>query len=84
MKVALDAQLTVGTATGIGEYVRGLAEALRKRGVEVSVRALQPALLQGASRNLLPRLTIRKTPHFPRGFGDGVGMRSALDKPIPQ
>lgn len=35
MKVALDAQLTVGTATGIGEYVRGLAGALRARGVDV-------------------------------------------------
>jgi glycosyltransferase involved in cell wall biosynthesis len=36
VKVALDAQLTVGTATGIGEYVRGLAEALRKRNVDVA------------------------------------------------
>lgn len=36
MKVALDAQLTVGTATGIGEYVRGLADALRKRGLDVA------------------------------------------------
>lgn len=36
MKVALDAQLTVGTATGIGEYVCGLADALCKRGVEVA------------------------------------------------
>lgn len=35
MKVALDAQLTIGTATGIGEYVRGLADALRKRGLDV-------------------------------------------------
>ncbi|MFY9664122.1 MAG: glycosyltransferase family 1 protein [Candidatus Cybelea sp.] len=34
MRVALDAQLTVGTATGIGEYVRGLIEALRRRGLE--------------------------------------------------
>ena len=31
VRVALDAQLTVGTATGIGEYVRGLAGALRAR-----------------------------------------------------
>ncbi len=36
MRVALDAQLTVGTATGIGEYVRGLVEALRRRGVDVA------------------------------------------------
>jgi glycosyltransferase involved in cell wall biosynthesis len=35
VKVALDAQLTVGTATGIGEYVRGLADALRGRALEV-------------------------------------------------
>lgn len=31
MRVAIDAQLTVGTATGIGEYVRGLAAALQGR-----------------------------------------------------
>lgn len=36
MKVALDAQLAVGTATGIGEYVRGLIPALRRRGVDVA------------------------------------------------
>ncbi len=36
MKVALDAQLTVGTATGIGEYVRGLADALRSRGLDIA------------------------------------------------
>ena len=35
MRVALDAQLTVGTATGIGEYVRGLAAALRARNLDV-------------------------------------------------
>jgi len=35
VRVALDAQLTVGTATGIGEYVRGLAAALRGRGTDV-------------------------------------------------
>ncbi len=35
MKVALDMQLALGTATGIGEYVRGLAAALRARGVDV-------------------------------------------------
>lgn len=35
MKVALDMQLAVGTATGIGEYVSGLAPALRDRGIEV-------------------------------------------------
>ncbi len=31
MKVAFDAQLTVGTPTGIGEYANGLAAALRRR-----------------------------------------------------
>ena len=36
MKVALDAQLSVGTATGIGEYVRGLGPALRACGVDVA------------------------------------------------
>lgn len=35
MIVALDMQLAVGTATGIGEYVSGLAPALRDQGVEV-------------------------------------------------
>lgn len=35
MRVALDAQLAVGTATGIGEYVCGLAAALRRRGVDL-------------------------------------------------
>ncbi len=35
MKVALDAQLSVGTATGIGEYVRGLAGALRAEGIDL-------------------------------------------------
>lgn len=34
MRIALDAQLTVGTATGIGEYVRGLLDALQRRGVD--------------------------------------------------
>ena len=43
MKVALDAQLTVGNATGIGEYVRGLAAALRERGVDF-VELREPAL----------------------------------------
>lgn len=46
MKIALDAQLAVGTATGIGEYVRGLAEALRKSGdvdvVELAAPDLDP------------------------------------------
>jgi glycosyltransferase involved in cell wall biosynthesis len=36
MTVAIDAQLAVGTATGIGEYVRGLSAALRARGVDVA------------------------------------------------
>lgn len=35
MKVALDAQLTVGSATGIGEYASGLANALRAASIEV-------------------------------------------------
>jgi glycosyltransferase involved in cell wall biosynthesis len=43
VKVALDAQLTVGTATGIGEYVRGLTAALRGRGIDV-VALRAPAL----------------------------------------
>jgi glycosyltransferase involved in cell wall biosynthesis len=43
VRVALDAQLTIGTATGIGEYVRGLADALRRRNVDV-VELRQPAL----------------------------------------
>lgn len=34
MIVAVDAQLTLGTATGIGEYVRGLIGALRAIGVD--------------------------------------------------
>jgi glycosyltransferase involved in cell wall biosynthesis len=46
MRVALDAQLTIGTATGIGEYVRGLAGALRRAGevdvVELSEPRLDP------------------------------------------
>jgi glycosyltransferase involved in cell wall biosynthesis len=36
MKIAVDAQLTVGTATGIGEYVRGLIAALRAQGADVA------------------------------------------------
>ena len=43
MKVALDAQLTIGNATGIGEYVRGLTAALRRRGVDF-VELCDPAL----------------------------------------
>ncbi len=45
MKIALDAQLTVGTATGIGEYVGGLAAALRASAidvVELSERRVDP------------------------------------------
>jgi glycosyltransferase involved in cell wall biosynthesis len=41
VKVALDAQMTIGTATGIGEYVRGLSRALPGVGVEV-VELLEP------------------------------------------
>lgn len=36
MRIAIDAQLAVGTATGIGEYVRGLTSGLRAHGVEVA------------------------------------------------
>lgn len=35
MNVALDAQLALGSATGIGEYVRGLCPALGRAGVNV-------------------------------------------------
>jgi len=43
MKVAIDAQLTIGTATGIGEYVRGLIAALQARGEDV-VALCEPKL----------------------------------------
>lgn len=43
MNVALDAQLAIGTATGIGEYVRGLQSALRDAGVRV-VALYEPRL----------------------------------------
>lgn len=43
MIVALDMQLALGTATGIGEYVRGLRAALERSGVRVA--ALQDARL---------------------------------------
>jgi glycosyltransferase involved in cell wall biosynthesis len=36
VRVALDAQLALGTATGIGEYVRGLLPSLRDAGVDVT------------------------------------------------
>ncbi len=35
MRVGIDTQLARGTATGIGEYVRGLAGALERRGTDV-------------------------------------------------
>jgi glycosyltransferase involved in cell wall biosynthesis len=35
VRVAVDTQLAVGTATGIGEYVRGLVAAVRERGLDV-------------------------------------------------
>lgn len=35
MKIGIDAQLAVGTATGIGEYVRGLSAALRETGADI-------------------------------------------------
>jgi glycosyltransferase involved in cell wall biosynthesis len=43
VRVAIDAQLAVGTATGIGEYVVGLAAALRRVGVDV-VELDEPSL----------------------------------------
>ncbi|MGA2758851.1 MAG: glycosyltransferase family 1 protein [Candidatus Cybelea sp.] len=43
MKVALDAQLSVGTATGIGEYVTGLSSALRRQRVDL-VELREPRL----------------------------------------
>jgi glycosyltransferase involved in cell wall biosynthesis len=43
MKVAIDAQLGVGTATGIGEYVHGLLIALRERGVD-AIELSEPTL----------------------------------------
>jgi glycosyltransferase involved in cell wall biosynthesis len=43
LNVALDAQLAIGTSTGIGEYVRGLIPALGARGI--GVRALRAAWL---------------------------------------
>jgi len=43
VKVALDAQLCVGTATGIGEYVAGLSHALRRQQLDV-VELKEPRL----------------------------------------
>jgi glycosyltransferase involved in cell wall biosynthesis len=43
VRIALDMQLAVGKATGIGEYVRGLAPALRECGVDV-VELAEPKL----------------------------------------
>ncbi len=43
MKIALDAQLTIGTATGIGEYVGGLARALERSDIDV-VRLCEPRI----------------------------------------
>jgi len=45
VRIGIDAQLTRGTATGIGEYVRGLVTALRASGadvVELEAPALDP------------------------------------------
>jgi glycosyltransferase involved in cell wall biosynthesis len=45
VKVGVDTQLAVGTATGIGEYVRGLIGGLRAHGVDVAElqnRAVDP------------------------------------------
>lgn len=43
MKVAIDAQLAVGTATGIGEYVNGLIRSLREAGSDI-VELAEPRL----------------------------------------
>ena len=43
MRIAFDAQLAVGSATGIGEYAMGLAAALRDRGCDV-VELREPRL----------------------------------------
>ncbi|HZZ66131.1 MAG TPA: glycosyltransferase family 1 protein [Candidatus Baltobacteraceae bacterium] len=43
MKVALDLQLSLGTATGIGEYAAGLAQALRSAGTDI-VALTEPRL----------------------------------------
>lgn len=43
MKVAIDTQLAVGTATGIGEYVLGLVATLRARGIDV-IELAEPKL----------------------------------------
>jgi glycosyltransferase involved in cell wall biosynthesis len=43
VKIALDAQLCVGTATGIGEYVAGLSHALRRQQLDV-VELKEPRL----------------------------------------
>lgn len=43
MRVGIDAQLAVGTATGIGEYVRGLVDALQQRGTDV-VELSEPSI----------------------------------------
>jgi len=37
LRVAIDAQLTVGSATGIGEYVAGLINALQARNMDIAV-----------------------------------------------
>jgi glycosyltransferase involved in cell wall biosynthesis len=44
LRVALDAQLAIGTATGIGEYVRGLADALRNTAAVEVVELTEPGL----------------------------------------
>jgi glycosyltransferase involved in cell wall biosynthesis len=43
VRIALDAQNTVGTATGLGEYTEGLAAALERNGIDV-VRLSEPRL----------------------------------------
>jgi glycosyltransferase involved in cell wall biosynthesis len=44
MRVAFDAQLTVGTPTGIGEYAAGLAQALRRRDRVELIELCEPRL----------------------------------------
>ncbi|MHB8432109.1 MAG: glycosyltransferase family 4 protein [Candidatus Tyrphobacter sp.] len=65
MRIALDAQLGVGTATGIGEYVRGLVAALRDAGedvIEVRDARIDPWRFDRRvlwDQVLLPRLAAR-------------------------
>ena len=58
MIAALDAQLTLGTATGIGEYVRGLAQALRAAGARVSKATVYNTLNLFVDKGLIRELVL--------------------------